>query len=425
MKILWVVNITFPEMSEIVHRKAEYACPWVRSMAQRLRNRKNIKLAIVTVGYQQKKKTLKFESDNIIFYFLPGGKKTFFRGGGVNASNAWDFILSDFQPDVIHIYGTEYSLSFELINKINDISAPIIVSLQGIITFYYRHYYAGLTKSEIMRNYTLRDLIRLSGVFGDRFKFKKQIKIEKKIFNSVHYVEGRTNWDKAAIYTLNPKLRYYKCPRLLRPEFYNGNWDINKIDRHTIFIHQGMYPIKGLHVFLDALIIVKRDYPDIKVYISGSNPFYMDSLYQKIKITGYAKMIRKKIFKNNLTDNIEFTGALTASQIVKILEKVNCMVLPSAIENSPNSLAESMLVGTPCIASYVGGIADMMPDREAGLLFDFNEPFMLAECIRTIFSSDEFAKKISNAAKKIALEEHNQKKLEETLLNIYHKIISK
>ena len=58
-------------------------------------------------------------------------------------------------------------------------------------------------------------------------------------------------------------------------------------------------------------------------------------------------------------DQFEFEGFLSAEKMKRLLLESNVFVCPSSIENSPNSLGEAMLLGVPCVASDVGGIADM------------------------------------------------------------------
>ena len=94
-------------------------------------------------------------------------------------------------------------------------------------------------------------------------------------------------------------------------------------------------------------------------------------------------------------------------------------LIPSAIENSPNSLAEAMLVGTPIVASYVGGVPDMLKDKEEGFLYCYNDPGMLATYISKIFESDELASYFSNNSRKTAWKRHDPLQLENTLIDIY------
>ncbi|MCH8476275.1 MAG: glycosyltransferase, partial [Opitutales bacterium] len=45
------------------------------------------------------------------------------------------------------------------------------------------------------------------------------------------------------------------------------------------------------------------------------------------------------------------------------------VLLPSLIENSPNTLAEAMMMGVPVVAAYAGGVPSMARDEEEVLLY--------------------------------------------------------
>ena len=55
------------------------------------------------------------------------------------------------------------------------------------------------------------------------------------------------------------------------------------------------------------------------------------------------------------------------------------------MENSPNCLAEAMLLGVPCVASNVGGVSDILAPEQNGILYDGNNPVKLAEAIKEMF----------------------------------------
>jgi glycosyltransferase involved in cell wall biosynthesis len=98
-------------------------------------------------------------------------------------------------------------------------------------------------------------------------------------------------------------------------------------------------------------------------------------------------------------------------------------VCPSAIENSPNSVGEAQILGVPCLASYVGGTADMMEHGENGLLHRFEEVEMLASNICRIFADDELALKISENARVCAAKRHDGARNASDLYQIYQKMI--
>jgi len=421
MRVLWSVFIVFPEVAEKVGMKPLYACTWVRAMAEKFRRRDDVKLAVVTVGNSES--VQKHEVDNIVFYFLPGGKKVYKTGGGEMTRNAWNEILADFKPDVIHAYGTEYAHNKTLINM--NQSVPVVISLQGILKDYEKDYYGGLNVTTGLKYLTLRDIIRGSGIIMDRVRLKKAIETEVNMLKNVKHVEGRTFWDYAAVKAINPEAKYHYCPRMIRKEFYTDErWDITKIERHSIFVHQGFKPLKGFHFLVEAVARLREKYPDIKIYVAGNNNLELKTFKRKLLANGYVIYINKLIKKLGLKDCIEFTGPLDGAGMVKILKKSHVMVLPSAIENSPISLVEAMLVGTPCISSFVGGVPEMLDHGREGLLYCYNEVNVLAQYIERIFESDELADSFSVKAREHAMKVHDQEKLEKMLVDIYKDIIN-
>lgn len=392
MRVLWSVFITFPEVAPLIGRKPEYACTWAKALSFHLRKRSDVKLAITSI--YSGKGLKKFEVDNVTFYFLPNEKQVKKNGGGKEASKYWTEIIHDFQPDIIHIHGSESMVSYELTKL--DLKVPVFLSLQGILSNYWKDEYAGLGLYDLIFNITLRDIVRCSGIILDRQKTKIKSKLEKKLLENIKYIGGRTTWDKVSSLVLNPNLKYIYSPEMIRQEFYDSErWNIHEAKKHRIFMHQGFKPIKGLHILLEAMHILKSKYPDIELFMSGTNVMKNRTIKERLLQSGYVKYLFKRIKKYDLEDCIHFTGILDASQIVEELNKSHVMVIPSSIENSPNSLVEAQLVGIPCVASYVGGVPEMIKHHEDGFLYTFNEPLMLAEYIARLFDSSELCESFS------------------------------
>ena len=96
------------------------------------------------------------------------------------------------------------------------------------------------------------------------------------------------------------------------------------------------------------------------------------------------------------------------------MTKAHVYVHPSAIDNSPNALAEAMMVGTPCVASYVGGIPSMMKNETEGLLYQYDAPYWLAHQISRIFEDNALAQQLSANAHRRAAVDHDPKNAEIT-----------
>ena len=104
--------------------------------------------------------------------------------------------------------------------------------------------------------------------------------------------------------------------------------------------------------------------------------------------------------------------------------KANVFVLPSSIENSPNSLGEAMILGMPCVASCVGGVQDMIIDKKDGFLYPFDEYYMLAHYVCEIFSNQDMAVALGENARKSAHKRFEPRTVVRTTLDVYRHIIN-
>ena len=342
-----------------------------------------IQLIVATVSAKVKK-LIKLEGDRITYYVLPMG-----RGNQcVNSEYEplWKQVKSEVCPDVVHIHGTEYSHGYSYMRACG--CDNVVISIQGLTSTYYYYYYYGMSKADIYRNLTLRDLLKGSVISAQK-KFKKRSIYEKEMLRMAHHVIGRTSWDKSHVLALNPKVKYHFCNEILRSEFYDGErWSYDKCIKHSIFLSQAGYPIKGLHQVLKAMPLVLEQYPDAIVRVAGSDITQIFTFKQRIRLSGYGKYIRSIMRQNNLEDKVFFTGSLDAEQMKREYLNANVFICPSSIENSPNSLGEAQILGTPCVASYVGGVMDMMIGDEQHL-YRFEEIEMLATKICEVFAAKD------------------------------------
>ncbi len=414
MRVLWTVNTLPPEIAQSLGIGSTHAISWVDAMSKQLKSSDEIQLAIASTGTRGIKELVCKKIDNITYYVLPLD---------CYKQDYWKQIFQEFQPDIIHAYGTESKHNMGLILKYKN-QYPIMISLQGIIKQYIRYYYAGINMSDIIANITIGDILLRRSTINGKNNFKKQAVRERNMIAGVSYVEGRSNWDRVYSKSINRDLKYYYCPRMIRSAFFDYKWELEKSEKHSILVHQGTYPIKGLHVMLDALAEIKKDYPDVVMYIAGNMDFSPKTLKKKLLYGGYTNYLKKRIKRLGLIDNIKLTGFLNAEQMAEKLATVSVCVIPSAIENAPNSLAEAMIVGTPCVASYVGGSPDMLNNGDCGLMYRFEEHEMLADRVIAYFENDDLSCEKSENAIRVARERHNPNSLVARIVDIYNDVIN-
>ncbi len=414
MKLLWIVGFVLPDAAKEMDMKKIPFGGWVSEMIRELSKVDYIELAVAMKSPIKELKKIKVGS--IVYYYLPQNSKDHFD---IYTKDAI-YVLNDFSPDLLHAEGTEQSYTNTFLN---NWTGNNVVSLQGIINAYEPYEYGGLSLIEIIFTGSFLDFVFVWALFiNKKMNFKNRLKKEIESIRKAKNIFGRTTWDRAHSYFYNKHATYFSIPRTLRPSFYKKDWQIKDIERYSIFIGNAASPRKGGHFVIKAISILKKEFPNIKLYIAGSKP-QKTSLLEWKKMIGYPAFLIRLIKKYKVEKHIVFTGILDEVEIANVLSKRHVYVMASVIENSPNTLGEAMMIGVPSVASYNGGVPDMALDNIEVLFYRDNDPFMLAYKIRSIFLSDEKALELSRNSKLRASKTHDRKRNTKLLLDAYNTIM--
>ena len=409
MKILWLCNIMLPRISEDLKLPVNPTGGWLTGLSNDLLEIKDIEL---TVCFPWKEK-INGSVDSLNYYSF--NNKHY---------NEEDFveIINNVKPDVINIFGTEFKHTLIMLNaaEITGVLKHTIVTMQGLVSLIAKHYYSNLPTS-IVHSWTLRDVLRLDNIYFARKSFAKRGRNETLALKKTVHVMGRTDWDKACAKQINTKCIYHHCNETLRDSFYNDEWSYERCEKHSLFVSQCSYPIKGMHLMLEAMKDIVKDFPDAHLYTTGSNPLRLP-LKQKLLQNTYNRYLGKLIKKYKLTNNVTFLGMLSEESMKQRYLKSNVFVSCSSIENSPNSVGEAMLLGVPVVSSDVGGVKNMMTHSVDGFIYPFDEPYMISYYVKEIFTNLEIAKTISNNAREHARITHNRHNNLRNIHEIYKKV---
>ena len=107
--------------------------------------------------------------------------------------------------------------------------------------------------------------------------------------------------------------------------------------------------------------------------------------------------LRALAAKHGLSDQVTFPGF--CEDVFAVLLAADVFVLPSLHESSPNALIEAMGVGLPCIASDVGGIADLVEDGENGIRVPPGDSEALAAALHRVLVAPDFATELGRNAR--------------------------
>ena len=415
MKILWIVNTVIPQIAKYCGITESVGGGWLSAFFASIKSNKDYN---ITVCFPYNKTSLFNVTNNVTcISFLEKASNRYFP----SLETFFNNVISTGSFDIIHVFGTEFPHTLAAVKACqnNNVLGKCIVSIQGLIHACAEKYYAGLPKSVIYK-FSLRDFLKADNVYFQKKRFEKRGEYEILTLKIAKNVIGRTSWDYSSVKKINNSINYYFCNESLRIEFYAAQkWDYDKCEKHSVFITQSYYPLKGFHNLISVFAKLVKKYPDIHIYTTGNGGNYGNFVSNLKHKTYYQKYLIKMIKKYNLKNRITFLGDLNAEQMRDRLLKSNAFVLPSSLENSPNSLGEAMLLGVPCICSDVGGVRTLIKDSTEGYIYPFDHPDIAGTYIEKVFSDKENTKTISENAVKHAEITHSISANEERLKRIY------
>ncbi len=323
-------------------------------------------------------------------------------------------LISKINPVLLHVWGTEAQWATFPFKT----SLPILVDMQGIVSSVHENFYGGLTPAEVRKCWKLKECLKpTSSLQYGKHVYKSLIEREKQVIKSLKYVSVQSKWVEGYIRALNPTCQIYHTGIALRPEFYTAKkWQ--DVKEPIIFSTATMVtPLKGLHVLLKALSIVKMYYPNVELRLAGD-------VQAGLRVGGYAKMLNKYISTNDIGSNVKFLGVLNTEELIKEYQSAAVVVNPSSVESYSLVVAEAMHIGSPVVASYVGGMADLGFDKSSIIYFPKEDYISCAFKIMNLLTSSELCKEISQKAILLSERRCNRDVIASTQIAIYKELIN-
>lgn len=428
MKVLWICNIMIPTIARQLGVSYSNREGWLSGLLERVvqeKGRNRIELGIAfpaeeTMGDLQRNMQLGENTSCRCYGFAENLDTPEIYDPALE--KRFQEILRDFEPDILHIFGTEFPHALAAVRAFGR-QDRTLVSIQGLCSCIAEEYMADLPM-KVQRQVTLRDWIRQDSIRQQQKKFKRRGENEQMVLRMAGHVAGRTDFDRAQTGKINPEAEYHYLNETLRAIFYRDRWKRTACQPYSIFLSQGDYPLKGFHYLLRALPRVLEQFPDTHVYVAGNNIIDTESWQERMKLSAYGKYLRKLIRDNRLTDKVTMLGRLPAEEMKAQFLRSHLFVLPSALENSPNSLGEAMLLGVPCVAADVGGVHNLLTDGGDGMLYPPGDVEALADRIIEIFTKEAIVERFSDNARKHARVNHDAEQNYYRLVRIYREMSS-
>ena len=308
---------------------------------------------------------------------------------------------------MIHIFGSERS--FGLLCQ--SIKIPIILHIQGLLNPVFNSYFIpGMGKFDfLIRNKT--GFLRIIYNFHTLRLWEHACKRERVILGSCKYFLGRTTWDKELTSLYSQGSSYFYCSEILREEFYHNIWGKNRNKQFIIATTISKVSYKGFDTILKTAKLLK-DLTNI------------DFEWRVFGISSYKSMENTAKIKSKSV-NIKYCGVLSSAELCNELLNADLFIYTSYIDNSPNSVCEAQILGMPVISTNVGGIVSLIVHEKNGILVPANDPWTLCSHIKQIFNEPQYARRLGENARHIALSRHDKGRVHQDLLKAYNLILEK
>ena len=230
--------------------------------------------------------------------------------------------------------------------------------------------------------------------------------------------------------------RIVEIPLGINTELYNQNvsgddvrkgYNINPDQPALIYV--GNLTIqKGLSVLIDALNVITKEIPNIKLLMVLNMPLERYENPGRLDVDmGQFFKIKEKIKRYGLEDNIIPLGLL--DNMPQIMAASDVFITPFlntvGIVDYPTSMLEAMAIGKPVIATRVGGIPEIIEHKGNGMLVEPNNVDELVNGIRYMVNNKEEAKNMGKEGAKMIFEKFNMEVITDKIEEIYEEIAGK
>jgi glycosyltransferase involved in cell wall biosynthesis len=153
-----------------------------------------------------------------------------------------------------------------------------------------------------------------------------------------------------------------------------------RVEGPTLAFAGRLMAAKALDVGLAALASVEG----VSLLVAGDGPD-REALEAQATVLGLGGRVR-------------FLGPRSREDVLRLFAAADAVLLSSAWENFPHTVVEALAVGTPVVATSVGGVPEVVRDGENGLLVTPGDVDALAAAIRRIAGDEQLRESLAAAA---------------------------
>ncbi|MDO7852500.1 glycosyltransferase family 4 protein [Hymenobacter convexus] len=370
MKILWLAAYPSPRITR------EHPVPWIVTLADLLSRHPRVQLTILSWNTRQERPVEELDHEGIHFIYL---RTPSFRQDILTLYQQRISITANYlrqhahRYDLLHLHGSE--LQFPAAAA--GLDMPLLLSVQGLVSECVKHVPGLLSWRKVQWT--------LAGYY------------ERKYLPRIPNFSCRTHWDAAHMARFNPKAHIFHNWEPLREPFFRAAQQPRATPadgRPVLLFMGGSQVMKGYQETLAAFDILRQT-TDFKLVIAGGH--YPNEV---------ADAYRRYPLRHLRPDDVEYRGYQNAEQLARLCREAECLLHPSYIDNSPNSVCEAQVAGLPVVATNVGGVSSLIEDGETGLFAELSPESLAAQVLRLHHDPDLRAR-LAAQAQAVALSRHD------------------
>jgi glycosyltransferase involved in cell wall biosynthesis len=324
------------------------------------------------------------------------------------ANQKFNSLVDRFKPDVVHLQNIHAHITPSIVFASSRLGVPVVWTM---------HDYKLMCPNSHFRVDETGALCEACRPGQYHWAVLKRCKKDSLLASGMAAVEAYAHWASG----LRSQVHCFLSPsRFLAGKLLEHGWPSDRVrhvpnfiaadsalpprtdGRHFLFVGK-LESLKGIDVLLDAAEHV------------GGAPIV---LVGECDDPG----VRDRLAR--LPSNVKYLGAKTKQQIAELLSGARALVMPSIwYENQPMVILEAFAAGVPVIGSCIGGIPELVVNRQRGLLVEAGSAHDLAQAIVQLQKEPAKAKAFGRAAREYVLENHSVSGHITTVNDIYRHAI--
>lgn len=173
---------------------------------------------------------------------------------------------------------------------------------------------------------------------------------------------------------------------------------------------------KGFSDLLDACHLLRQRQVDFRCVIIGAGEL--------------EQALQEQIDRLSLAPDVELMGPRPQREVIRAIQDASVMAAPCVISEDgnrdglPTVLLEAMALGTPCVATDVTGIPEVVQHERTGLLIQQNDPAGLATALERLLEDSALRQRLAGNARQLIEEEFDVHRNTAQLRELFGRAVS-